>query len=330
MQGPQHRDRCNRRAGKLGRDVRGDGGEAQNIDVQHLARPPRRLEILAAVVSQAQVQALSRRGLLDHVGMAFELVADRGPDEIRAVRVEAFLHHQIDLTEIDKTKIDRDFFRVGRLSPDFVNVAWHRTTIQLASYEMVHGWPPSPRQGRASTRSRHAGKVNAIGYAVIHNSGVYAELSPGTPPGGHPLAPYMLTALIGPPGRLVSSGLHRGGEGSLDDLDWTKRAWDPTRAADLEIGLRKGCEELEWDQVDLPQIGKSGSAAGEIAVPHEGTGMGVAFDAVAFHQEYAVLCRLAEVVPAIGGDRHHPSLERQIVATRRQAARASERRFWRR
>ena len=46
------------------------------------------------------------------------------------------------------------------------------------------------------------------------------------------LAPYMLTALIQCPGRLVylSSGLHRGGEGSLADLDWRKRIWDPTRA----------------------------------------------------------------------------------------------------
>jgi NAD(P)-dependent dehydrogenase (short-subunit alcohol dehydrogenase family) len=34
------------------------------------------------------------------------------------------------------------------------------------------------------------------------------------------------------PGRLVylSSGLHRGGEGSLADLDWTRRAWDPAQA----------------------------------------------------------------------------------------------------
>ena len=42
----------------------------------------------------------------------------------------------------------------------------------------------------------------------------------------------MLTALIQRPGRLVylSSGLHQGGEGSLADLDWTKRPWDPARA----------------------------------------------------------------------------------------------------
>ncbi len=35
-------------------------------------------------------------------------------------------------------------------------------------------------------------------------------------------------------------------------------------------------------------------------------------------------------LPAIGGDRHDPSLEREIVRLRHQAARASERRFWRR
>jgi hypothetical protein len=40
------------------------------------------------------------------------------------------------------------------------------------------------------------------------------------------LAPFMLTALIERPDRLVylSSGLHRGGESSLRDLDWTERA----------------------------------------------------------------------------------------------------------
>jgi NAD(P)-dependent dehydrogenase (short-subunit alcohol dehydrogenase family) len=46
------------------------------------------------------------------------------------------------------------------------------------------------------------------------------------------LAPYILTALIHRPARLVclSSAWHRGGEGPLPDLDWTKRAWDPAKA----------------------------------------------------------------------------------------------------
>jgi NAD(P)-dependent dehydrogenase (short-subunit alcohol dehydrogenase family) len=92
----------------------------------------------------------------------------------------------------------------------------------------------------AETRSI-ADQVNAIGRmdAIIHNAGVYTERSRGATPEGHAstlavntLAPYTLTALIERPGRLVylSSGLHRGGESSLADLDWTKRTWDPAKA----------------------------------------------------------------------------------------------------
>lgn len=86
-----------------------------------------------------------------------------------------------------------------------------------------------------------ADQVNAIGRmdAVIHNAGVYTEPSRGSTPEGHTrtlaintLAPYLLTARLDRPDRLVfiSSGLHRGGEGSLDDIDWTRRPWDPARA----------------------------------------------------------------------------------------------------
>lgn len=92
----------------------------------------------------------------------------------------------------------------------------------------------------AETR-RVAEQVNAIGRmdAVIHNAGIYTAPSRGSTPEGHAgilavntLAPFMLTALIERPGRLVylSSGLHRGGEGSLRDLDWTERPWDTARA----------------------------------------------------------------------------------------------------
>jgi NAD(P)-dependent dehydrogenase (short-subunit alcohol dehydrogenase family) len=86
-----------------------------------------------------------------------------------------------------------------------------------------------------------ADQVNAIGRmdAVIHNAGIYTERSRGSTAEGHAgilavntLAPYILTALIERPGRLIylSSGLHRAGAGSLDDIDWTKRRWDPARA----------------------------------------------------------------------------------------------------
>lgn len=87
---------------------------------------------------------------------------------------------------------------------------------------------------------RVAEQVNAIGRmdAVIHNAGVYLQPSRRTTPEGHAttlainaLAPYLLTALIKRPRRLIylSSGLHRGGEGSLRDIDWVTRPWDPAR-----------------------------------------------------------------------------------------------------
>jgi NAD(P)-dependent dehydrogenase (short-subunit alcohol dehydrogenase family) len=46
------------------------------------------------------------------------------------------------------------------------------------------------------------------------------------------LAPYLLTALIDRPARLIylSSGLHHAGAGSLRDIDWTGRPWNAARA----------------------------------------------------------------------------------------------------
>ncbi len=86
-----------------------------------------------------------------------------------------------------------------------------------------------------------AEQVNKMGRmdAVIHNAGIYQERSRGSTPEGHAkvlavntLAPYILTALIERPDRLVylSSGMHRGASGSLTDIDWTKRRWDATTA----------------------------------------------------------------------------------------------------
>jgi NAD(P)-dependent dehydrogenase (short-subunit alcohol dehydrogenase family) len=86
-----------------------------------------------------------------------------------------------------------------------------------------------------------AAQVNKIGRmdAVIHNAGIYREPNRGTTAEGHAkllavnvLAPYMLTALIERPDRLIylSSGMHRGGEGSLRDIDWTERRWDTNQA----------------------------------------------------------------------------------------------------
>ncbi len=86
-----------------------------------------------------------------------------------------------------------------------------------------------------------ADQVNGIGRmdAVIHNAGVYLEPSRSATAEGHAktlavntLAPYLLTALIDRPARLIylSSGLHRAGAGSLRDIDWTGRPWNAAQA----------------------------------------------------------------------------------------------------
>lgn len=86
-----------------------------------------------------------------------------------------------------------------------------------------------------------ADQVNKIGRmdAVIHNAGIFRESNRGTTPEGHAkvlavntLAPYMLTALLERPDRLiyVSSSMHRGGDDSLNDIDWRERRWDTYRA----------------------------------------------------------------------------------------------------
>jgi NAD(P)-dependent dehydrogenase (short-subunit alcohol dehydrogenase family) len=88
----------------------------------------------------------------------------------------------------------------------------------------------------AQTR-KVAEQVNALGAfdAVIHNAGVgYKEPRRVATEDGLPhvfavntLAPYILTALIEKPKRLVylSSGLHQSGDASLNDLAWEERPW---------------------------------------------------------------------------------------------------------
>jgi NAD(P)-dependent dehydrogenase (short-subunit alcohol dehydrogenase family) len=87
-----------------------------------------------------------------------------------------------------------------------------------------------------------AEQVNASGsyHAVIHNVGVgYREPRRIETVDGlahlfaiNVLAPYLLTALIARPERLVylSSGMHTGGEASLDDPQWMARRWNGSQA----------------------------------------------------------------------------------------------------
>ncbi len=93
-----------------------------------------------------------------------------------------------------------------------------------------------------------ADQVNGLGKfdAIIHNAAIgYRERRRIETVDGLPhvfavntLAPYILTALINKPKRLVyiSSGMHRGGDPSLSDLLWKERPWNGSSAyADTKL-----------------------------------------------------------------------------------------------
>jgi NAD(P)-dependent dehydrogenase (short-subunit alcohol dehydrogenase family) len=86
-----------------------------------------------------------------------------------------------------------------------------------------------------------AEQANAAGPfdAVIHNAGVGLRKSRTETVDGlehvfavNVLAPYLLTALIERPRRLIyiSSGMHIGGDPDLTDLQWRSRPWDGAQA----------------------------------------------------------------------------------------------------
>ncbi len=110
-----------------------------------------------------------------------------------------------------------------------------------------------------------ADQVNRLGNfdAVIHNAAVgYREPRLIPTEDGLPhvfavntLAPYILTALIHQPKRLVylSSGLHKSGDASLQDLTWEHRRWQGEQAycdSKLHDVLLAFAVARRWPQVN--------------------------------------------------------------------------------
>lgn len=70
--------------------------------------------------------------------MTIELVPDCRSDEIRSVRVEPLLHHQLDVTEVDVAKVERDFLGIRPFGAQFCYVSGHLKTIYFPSIGMVY------------------------------------------------------------------------------------------------------------------------------------------------------------------------------------------------
>ncbi|UKA60442.1 SDR family NAD(P)-dependent oxidoreductase [Arthrobacter sp. FW306-2-2C-D06B] len=108
-----------------------------------------------------------------------------------------------------------------------------------------------------------AEQVNAHGRmdAIIHNAGVYLSSGRIPTPEGHSrtlavnvLAPYLLTALIERPSRLIyiSSGMHLGASADLQDIDWTQRHWNASGAyseSKLHVSALSASVARRWPDV---------------------------------------------------------------------------------
>ncbi|MGP4030734.1 SDR family NAD(P)-dependent oxidoreductase [Pseudarthrobacter sp. 1C304] len=136
-----------------------------------------------------------------------------------------------------------------------------------------------------------AGQVNEHGRmdAIIHNAGVYLSPQRIATFEGHSrtlavnvLAPYILTALIERPDRLiyVSSGLHLGATADLQDIDWTRRDWDAVSAyseSKLHVSALSAAVSRHWptvlsNSVDpgwVPTKMGGPGAPGDLAMGHD-------------------------------------------------------------
>src|SRR4051812_26636051 len=114
---------------------------------------------------------------------------------------------------------------LGRLAAETLRGDGHEVIAHARATQRLDGWAGPAIVGdladMAQTRDG-AEQVNRLGPldAVIHNAGVYS--------GPHVLpvnivAPYLLTALIDRPQRLIylTSDMHEGGRADLADVDWT-------------------------------------------------------------------------------------------------------------
>ncbi|MFD5319961.1 SDR family NAD(P)-dependent oxidoreductase [Streptomyces sp. NPDC127098] len=130
--------------------------------------------------------------------------------------------------------------------------------------------------------------------AVIHNAGVL-----GSPDvvAVNVLAPYLLTALMEKPGRLVylSSSMHRTGSTDLRRLTAGTASYDDTKLWVTALAL--ACA-ARWD-------GTSSHAVDPGWVPTRMGGAGAPDDLVAGHRTQAWLATHHDVTPPTGGYWHH-------------------------
>jgi hypothetical protein len=129
VQGSQNRQRSDGGARQIGRYIGGNTDQAEHVQIECLPLGAHGFEVGARIVAQSEIERVARDALLDDIGMLVELIANGGADEVRAVRIEALVHHQVDLPEIDVAEVDGDLLKVTRLRSKLAHVGYHPDTI---------------------------------------------------------------------------------------------------------------------------------------------------------------------------------------------------------
>lgn len=154
-----------------------------------------------------------------------------------------------------------------------------------------------------------ADQANAYGRfdAVIHNAGV---LGPADVLAVNAIAPYLLTALMHKPGRLIylSSDMHRSGSTDLRRIDTGEVTYSDSK---LYVTALSAAFATRWQ-------GTVSHAVDPGWVPTRMGGPGAPGDLAAGH-ETQVWLATHDVVPPTGGYWHHRATQRAHPATRDRA-----------
>jgi hypothetical protein len=122
--------------GQFRRNVVGDAGQAQDLDVKCLTCGCNGFQVFAAVTSEPELEAMAGHGLLDRVDMTIELIANGRPDEVGAICIEPLVNEKVDVTKVDIAEIDGDLLAVARLGPQLAHIVGHR----FPSLHHPYGW----------------------------------------------------------------------------------------------------------------------------------------------------------------------------------------------
>ena len=86
-------------------------------------------QVLASVTSESELKLAAGHGLLNGIVMAVKLVANGCPNKIGTVRVEPFLHEQIDMTKVNIAEVDRYLLTIACLRSKLADDVGHLYAI---------------------------------------------------------------------------------------------------------------------------------------------------------------------------------------------------------